>query len=543
MSLSRLAIRAKKSLSGLYPFSNDDEDNSPRSVDNSKPSTARIEMVHPDLGEFGVCGPGSPSFDRDSPSRRRRLLGSLRSMGSLRSLRSNNSKASEEICIPPETPPRSRPSLALNFQLSPPDQPMFGSAGNFRRSARHSNSNHSRPGFQPSSPIAVPMLANPAASSCSTTPPGLTTFHVGALPDSPAPLQQASVQEAILNHSIQAVKPSASDGQDLILDPIPTPMPGTNLTLEDIGTLKMRAPSSPAMPTEQKNDHDYFDLAGVQGDENHERIDSVVGTEYATLEDAELLANTAVTIVEIDDSLQPPIPGILRPVSSSEAPIEELGDDPFTLAGETDASFDDSPDLAFAYLALQRTNSIRLNQFSQCGLERRRSTWSRHTGLYDGTGYGEDTASTSGLSGTPDTTMDGVKLIKETISEEDKKPAKVSHVRNESVWMERKGKVRNTGDDVQGTQDFDDQKATDGGNSVESNETLRSPAEDAAQFDEKATLQEILRAYAAPMFYDEDVGKERVSERGSSFSEQGSEDLYKCDTAEISAISLVAPEW
>lgn len=110
-----------------------------------------------DLEEFGSYAPITPypctdvhksSPNKDSPSRRKRLMGSLRRIGSLRNIHSPPSKtkdlrgplaepevktiyiASLDLISPivqsPCTPVRGmRQSLALNFEESPPGRPMF----------------------------------------------------------------------------------------------------------------------------------------------------------------------------------------------------------------------------------------------------------------------------------------------------------------------------------------------------------------------------------------------------------------------------------
>ncbi|KAF2133162.1 hypothetical protein P153DRAFT_282817 [Dothidotthia symphoricarpi CBS 119687] len=138
MSLQRLTLRAKQSLSGLYSFG---DTQNPSSNENTKPPSDEIKADDPiNLEEFGLCtsnvSSASPdvhksSPSRDSPSRRKRLMGSLRRIGSLRNMQSPPSKTKDRSDIltepeSPRTPVRGmRQSLALNFEESPPGRPMF----------------------------------------------------------------------------------------------------------------------------------------------------------------------------------------------------------------------------------------------------------------------------------------------------------------------------------------------------------------------------------------------------------------------------------
>lgn len=121
MTLHRLAVRTKKSLSGLYS-PNKEKDSIPASPSyvhsclfqrrltedrsiNPRETASKLIITPPKtecstLGEFGLLRSDddmSPSGN-GSPSRRHRILGSLRSMRSLRTLRAtqSNFKKSEE---------------------------------------------------------------------------------------------------------------------------------------------------------------------------------------------------------------------------------------------------------------------------------------------------------------------------------------------------------------------------------------------------------------------------------------------------------------
>ena len=169
---------------------------------NDAESSSSAQPASNGFDEFGMCRSPSSSPAKDSPSKRKRLLGSLRSMGSLRSLRSyhGNSKPCEESPI--QTPVKTeRPSLALNFEISPSDRPIFDSSRNF--------SNSSSLNVLHSSPINIVVREAPKEAEGPES-----TFQVGTVPESPAPILKSAVQEAILSHSISPAPnaPVAGDG-------------------------------------------------------------------------------------------------------------------------------------------------------------------------------------------------------------------------------------------------------------------------------------------------------------------------------------------
>ena len=115
------------------------------------------------------------------------------------------------LCL--QTPPAKRPSLALNFEVSPPDRPMFGS------------SNSSALEIRRSSPIAIPEVSKP------NTPPSEPDFLVGSIPDTPAPLHQEAIQQAILSRSREPT--ALPEEHPVVAKRPPTPMPRMENTDED----------------------------------------------------------------------------------------------------------------------------------------------------------------------------------------------------------------------------------------------------------------------------------------------------------------------
>lgn len=217
------------------------------------------------VDEFGLLRSDEDTspLGKESPSRRHRLLGSLRSIKSLRNLRSNHSssKKSEEEPVKsesprsPQTPIRETPSVSLNFEASPADEPMFGPMTRTTSASSSLRVHHS-------SPITVPMATRNTTPIAQGTPYGLTNLPAGTIPDSPAPLQRASVQEAIISNATKTTGcPASSVEVEVEGDPLPTPMPGTNLPFEDVSApgIMVTSPSVPLM--QQDHQPSYFDSA------------------------------------------------------------------------------------------------------------------------------------------------------------------------------------------------------------------------------------------------------------------------------------------
>ncbi|KAF2000059.1 hypothetical protein P154DRAFT_535022 [Amniculicola lignicola CBS 123094] len=303
----------------------------------------------------------------------------------------DSSSLHEDTDSIPTTPVTERPSLALNFELSPPDKPMFYS----ERSASGSS------GFniQYSSPITVPIISKCSGSGSRDTTPVDESFVVATIPNSPAPLQRTSIQEYIVNnvHSESSVEPEAPP--PLWQAEVATPMPGTNLPLDEHEAPQIVV-STPSASDKQRSDEDgYFALSAIEekkaehsnalttieNAENAEPGDSVLGHRFSQADGAHSIA-----------------------ASSSR-----FDEDPFVFDEETRKSFEDKNQFVAAYLAQAETEK------ADSSIQRRCSTWGGHTGLYDGTGYGPGsettttssrplTSSTTGTDNTDNTTEDEV---------------------------------------------------------------------------------------------------------------------------------------
>jgi hypothetical protein len=125
-SLKRLSVRAKRSISGLHAFCDvfDSACASPNYHPHQHTNNSQSDKENqtPDLGEF-VLSPNyktsmtpNVSPGKESPSRRKKLMGSLRSIGSLRGLRSSPLKeGGNERAAEPTEPVEPEVSLPMRI--------------------------------------------------------------------------------------------------------------------------------------------------------------------------------------------------------------------------------------------------------------------------------------------------------------------------------------------------------------------------------------------------------------------------------------------
>lgn len=143
------------------------------------------------------------------------------------------------------------------------DEPMFGS---MTRTASYSSSLQ----VHHSSPITVPVPSR-NTTSVDTENPSMLGVLVGTVPDSPAPLQRASVQNAIIKNAVKPGPEPVLSDPELQIDPLPTPMPGTNLSFDDLPApnILVTSPSAPSMyPTTRQG---YFDDIVCPDENGYER--------------------------------------------------------------------------------------------------------------------------------------------------------------------------------------------------------------------------------------------------------------------------------
>ncbi|KAF2828733.1 hypothetical protein CC86DRAFT_368883 [Ophiobolus disseminans] len=294
-SLRRLTIKAKQSFSGLKPFEGNDASNG--TCDNSIPSGT--ENVFPGLEDFGalraymhsiVSDPNHSPPAKESPSRRKRLMGSLRSLTSLRGAQSPSSKEKgkelAEHTVEPESPRtplrprRIRPSLALNFEESSPDQPFFDLALRRRSASSSMVVHHSSP-----VPIPIPAKQEDLLPTAAAQPSGMLP---GTIPDSPNLLQlvldRDNFQDSTAPNS-SPLRPQA----DVVPDPLPTPMPGTNIGFSDEDLIGKPSPPQ-GNKASLRETSSYFGIS-ANDNSNNSDLSDIVG-EAQHLADMAALTNS-----------------------------------------------------------------------------------------------------------------------------------------------------------------------------------------------------------------------------------------------------------
>lgn len=271
-----------------------------------------------------------------------------------------------------------------------------------------------------SSPITVPYPVKQDTPQPST-PPSIK-FQVGSVPDTPAPLTRQSVQERILNHSI-AVSEDLPKYMDVVTlnmaSPSPEPMPGTNLPLEEVDppSIVVTCPQ----PVSNYDENSCFSIpvvsmdtqselpssvaisakesrSGEPGSPSKSHIDSATVSEHKTDPKAFREPDIAQVLRPEPDSQRSDSPmafshtmsgnmiDIPEQVLSKSCTLPKLDSDAYMMDEEARLSLEEKSKLSNAYLAkFAEEGWKQLAEREQ----RRQSTWSRHTGLYDGTGYGE----------------------------------------------------------------------------------------------------------------------------------------------------------
>ncbi|KAF2444979.1 hypothetical protein P171DRAFT_431756 [Karstenula rhodostoma CBS 690.94] len=317
-------------------------------------------------------------------------------MKSLRTLRlsHSSSKKSEEEPVrieTPQTPVKESPSVSLNFEASPANVPMFGPMTRTTSCSSSLRVHHS-------SPITVPIASRETTPMAPDTPSGLGAFLIGTVPDSPAPLQRASVQEAIIRNATKESSCSASPDDDIDVERFPTPMPGTNLSLEDMITpgIMITSPSAPYM--QGHDPPDYFDGVRVPAEHDYERtktLDTESG--FPTLDDAS--TDVEASILGFDYAVVPghaTIPEV-EPASFDQFfPVAPLDDSLASSASKKPSGSNDYGENV-AYIVYDTLSA------SDAGQKRKACPghWGRLTSQcsdhprYDGTGYGRREATSS----------------------------------------------------------------------------------------------------------------------------------------------------
>lgn len=173
------------------------------------------------------------------------------------------------------TPTPMSPSLALNFEQSPPGQPIF-ELNMHQRSTSGSSLE-----VQHSSPVTVPGSArqiNPYNLVLSST-----DLPFGTIPDTPGPLQRAFERDPANHIPWQNASPTPLE-RNVPSAPVLTPLPGTNLPFEDSNpALVALPPSMTSLQSDQQNPG-YFDIP-VDDQSQMDRTDVLNGLACLRLAD------------------------------------------------------------------------------------------------------------------------------------------------------------------------------------------------------------------------------------------------------------------
>ncbi|KAJ4377638.1 hypothetical protein N0V83_000466 [Neocucurbitaria cava] len=222
----------------------------------------------------------------------------------------------------------------------------------------------------------------------------------GTIPDSPAPFQRALEMDRLGLNSSPVRSPTAE--RNATIEAVPTPMPGTNLPLEDISSDK----SLPPYATNGSQDlPGYFDIPldddkRGRADYNHTRSehDAARETGATAFQDFRATFRGNATVHTVDDT-QKPVPRrgsreegqLLVPWkqrSSYDGPPMDDVKHLICQGGARSVAGDRLvSDMAVAIF----TPSIPTSDKAE--LEQRQKFWGHHTELYDGTGYGKDSSS------------------------------------------------------------------------------------------------------------------------------------------------------
>jgi hypothetical protein len=157
-----------------------------------------------------------------------------------------------------------RPSLTLNFQQSSPDQPMFDVL-------RRKNSASSSLQVHHSSPVPIPTPAKPEESR-----------FIGGIPETvpttPGPLRMAFERNSHCPSPISDSSPVyPRRGHDA--DPLPTPMPGTNLGFSEndlVGTWRRKQEASSSEHTSEPSSYFSIPVIGSSAHSDSSKADSLV---------------------------------------------------------------------------------------------------------------------------------------------------------------------------------------------------------------------------------------------------------------------------
>jgi hypothetical protein len=246
----------------------------------------------------------------------------------------------------------------------------------------------------------------------------------------------------------------------------PTPMPGTNLTLEDVATPEIVV-SSPSKTTDHRSGYFAIPTARTSYPSTDEEHVTAEGSRFS--EDFETFSNAPWSEIDIARGKGKGKVNCEEKVSGSKRySTRDTDDDPFSLDVETRKSLEGKSDFVNAYLAREAEGSDGSPPpYNVCSLERCHSGWGRNTGLYDGRDYAASELDESTMS-----VIQGSKSYKSEASK--------------SVESAR------------------EQSETTTSNEHSTNPTSIEGSVSSDHNDERETLQDIIRAYAFTPELEED---------------------------------------
>ncbi|KAF2281492.1 uncharacterized protein EI97DRAFT_438832 [Westerdykella ornata] len=270
MTLITLAVRTRKSFLGLYKVDHVEQPAVPETPTRDSPPSIK-DRTSCSLEDLGQSPSSNDSSRTDSPSKRSsklaRSLRKLRSSFDVMKAKSSHDDDSRSCLnevdlrfsfallmnanLTSQTPSlKAMPSVALALETPPASQILFV--------RKRTSPDTSEVGIHRSSPIAVP-------GSRQSTPPPKASLPGGTIPDTPGHLTRAMQASPGFSDS-PGSSPERPELSAMLAmrEPIPTPMPGTNLTFEDIKPPDVPM-VSPAVRSMGTNGYFSLDMVANEG--------------------------------------------------------------------------------------------------------------------------------------------------------------------------------------------------------------------------------------------------------------------------------------
>ncbi|KAF2262646.1 hypothetical protein CC78DRAFT_545678 [Lojkania enalia] len=368
-----------------------------------------------------------------------------------------------------------------------------------------------------SSPITMPASTNHDEAGVNSTPPGPTTFSVGTVPNSPAPLMRPSVQQSILGQTVAPVEGRSEEGisvNDPFADPCPTPMPGTNLPLDDVQAPAIVVTAPSAAQNVRTSSSGYFALPLNRSLVSDEHVDSVASdVSGGSVEEEQASQSSRAQVYgsqsRRDSSKRQPRLGM-------ESLATRFDSDPCILDTESQKSLENNYSkylTAYGFLPL---GSVNLEGQDRGMLERRQSTWSRHSTMYDGAGYGD---------------IHDLYISPSNIGDFDFSPLPATNNgRSGGAHEYAQESIEEAAGHPANLAGADKENYAGAGSSIDKGHKIA--------MNKKENMQEIIRAYAAPLIDQEDAREGQAIEMGDSVS-GASESFYEESIKESAEEDLV----